>query len=216
MTSLLQVQTAIPYWDSFHQIDNSNIPGLLDLPISLPHEDQAILDFGFGKGQNLRQLMKQGFKNLTGIEVSRDCIAHMQKDTPIPVHHFDKLAKLAKTLRVDIFSMFGVFSTIADPSHRDLLIRSINAVLKQNGRLVIYDYAYDPLRSQQYKSICFGQHLHCFLHPAWAQSPFLHYSIPEVEEIFSNLLLIQATELAIPSFKHASVPGYLMVFQKRA
>lgn len=214
MTSLLRVKTDISYWDSFHRVDHSNIPGLLDLPISLPQTDQSILDFGFGRGRNLRQLRKRGFKDLTGIEVSRDCIAHMQKDTPIPVHHFDKLAELAKTLKVDMFSMFGVFSTIADTSHRNLLVRSIRSVLKKNGRLVIYDYAYDRLRSHQYRSIRFGPCRHCLLHPTWSQSPFIHYSISEVEEIFSDLSLIQATELTIPSFKHASVPGYLMVFQK--
>ncbi len=214
MTALLQIQTDISYWDGFHRVDHSNIPGLLDLPISLPRTDQSILDFGFGKGRNLCQLRERGFEQLTGIEVSRDCIAHMQKNTPIPVHHFDELAKLAKTLRVDMFSMFGVFSTLADTSHRALLVRSIKSVLKQNGRLVIYDYAYDPLRNHQYQSIRFGRRRHRLLHPAWSQSPFIHYSIAEVEKIFSGLSLIEATELAIPSFKHASVPGYLMVFQK--
>lgn len=214
MTSLLQVQTGLSYWDRFHRVDHSNIPGLLDLPISLPGTEQSILDFGFGRGRNLRQLREQGFEQLTGVEVSRDCIAHMQKDTPIPVHHFDELTKLSKTLRVDMFSMFGVFSTIANTSHRARLVRSINSVLKQNGKLVIYDYAYDPLRSDQYRSIRFGLRRHYLLQPTWSQSPFIHYSISEVEGIFSNLSLVQATKLTIPSFKHASVPGYLMVFQR--
>lgn len=214
MTGLLQIQTDASHWDRFHQVDNSNIPGLLDLPIPRPRKNQFVLDFGFGKGQSLRQLQQQGFKNLIGIEASRDCITQMQKDTLIPVHHFDELSDLAKLLRVDLFSMFGVFSTIVDNSHRALLVQSIYSVLKKNGRLVIYDYVYDPLRRDRYRGISLGKSTHCLLHPAWSQYPFIHYSIPEIKEIFSDLSLIYAAEFAIPSFKHSSSPGCLMVFQK--
>lgn len=214
MPSLLKVQTDTSYWDGFHQVDSSNIPSLLDLPVSPPRKEQSILDFGFGKGRNLRQLLGQGFENLTGFEVSRDCIAQMRNDTFIPVHHFDELASLSTTLRVDVFSMFGVFSTISHKLHRNILVRSINSILKKNGRLIIYDYAYDPLRSAQYHSIDFGNRTHCLLQTSWSKCPFIHYSMLEISDIFADLTLVQATELSIPSFKHSSAPGCLMVFQK--
>ena len=104
-----------------------------------------ILDYGFGAGQNLIHLTKLGFKEIHGLEPSKEAINLVKKKLKKIKHgkiiikqlYFteDKLPYLSETF--DNIVCTSVLSLLEKKNKVKFLIKEFNRILKKDGKLII-------------------------------------------------------------------------------
>jgi len=109
--------------------------------------DKKILEVGCGTGQWLREFIKWGASpdSVTGIDILPDRVAKARKLCPQGVQvHSGNAARLSfSDANFDLVFQFTVFSSIPDMTVKEMLAREMLRVLKEEGRILWYDFFFN-------------------------------------------------------------------------
>lgn len=112
----------------------------LDL-ISQP--DSKILDMGCGYGRALRYLKENGYRNLTGIDISEDLILKAKKQCPEARYFVEDFEKIKLNEKFDtIFLMAAIEYILTDDGQKKFL-KKISACLNENGGIFLETFTFD-------------------------------------------------------------------------
>lgn len=107
-------------------------------------QDKRILEIGCGEGQWLRQFIKWGARpeNVTGIDVLQDRVSQARLLCPpgVQVHCGNATRLPFDNARFDLVVQLIVFSSILDITVKEMVAREMLRVLKENGRILWYDF----------------------------------------------------------------------------
>lgn len=145
-------------WDKFYAL---NIPSSLELnPVIFNYirSEDKILDVGMGFGKTIFDLVKRGYRNLSGVDTNQSGISFAKKT----VQNFNLggnfkfLIGNANNLPFENNSQNAVitqafWTTIVDNKARQNVINEINRVLKNKGVLYIADFGQTPQISKYQK-----------------------------------------------------------------
>ncbi len=110
-------------------------------------QDKRILDVGCGEGQWLRQFIKWGAcpENVSGIDVLQDRVFRARQLCPQGVHvHYGNAARLPfNNASFDLVVQFVAFSSIVDMTVKEMVAREMLRVLKEEGRILWYDFFFN-------------------------------------------------------------------------
>ena len=145
-------------WDKFYA---SNIPSSLELnPVIFNYirPEDKILDVGMGFGKTIFDLVKRGYRNLSGVDTNQSGIV-FAKETVSNFNlegNFKFLTGNANNLPFENNSQNAVitqafWTTIVDNEARQNVINEINRVLKNKGVLYIADFGQTP-QIQKYRT----------------------------------------------------------------
>ena len=105
-----------------------------------PSKDAAILEIGCGMGRLLAMLKKEGYTNLTGIDIDRSQIDVAQKEEGIAVSLIDATEFLSKEIsanrKYDAIYLYDVLEHIAKEKQLPFL-KLLHEHLTENGFIVI-------------------------------------------------------------------------------
>lgn len=110
----------------------------LNTGLNTAPKDSYILEIGFGTGIFLEYLESLGFKNVEGIEVSRECLDYTKKLVKYPLYIEKNLDSFAKKNlnKYDHIILFDVLEHIKKDEVVNFL-QSIKSMLKNSGMLHI-------------------------------------------------------------------------------
>lgn len=114
--------------------------GDLDL-ISRP--DSKILDMGCGYGRTLRYLRENGFKNLTGIDVSKDLIAAAKKQCSEAHYFLGDFEKVELKQKFDAILLMAVIEYILTDKGQRIFFKKISNDLNENGGVFLETFTFD-------------------------------------------------------------------------
>ncbi len=103
--------------------------------VSFVDKDKMIMDIGCGKGNLMRLLREQGFRNVFGMDPSSDSVIQMQQEgfTVFKGSIFDEVRADLKG-NFDCIFLFDVLEHLLYP---DLAIEKVSGYLKEDGYLLI-------------------------------------------------------------------------------
>jgi 2-polyprenyl-3-methyl-5-hydroxy-6-metoxy-1,4-benzoquinol methylase len=100
--------------------------------ISQLKKGESILDYGFGRGYLLRALREEGFTNLSGCEVDKDCLKNKQ----LKGINLIDLNQSQIEQRYDVIILSHVLEHIKKGEVVDFL-KSLKKLLKKDGKLIV-------------------------------------------------------------------------------
>lgn len=129
------------YWDGVAYKKEFTTPFQMDLYSKYISKDSKILDVGCGYGRTLNELYCSGYKNLYGIDFSKNMIERGKKQYP----YINLKLKQDKSIEFeddyfDSVIIFAVLTCIIDDNEQLLLINEIKRVLKPGGIIYINDF----------------------------------------------------------------------------
>ena len=159
--SFLSAKNIIKSSEDWNKFYATNIPSSLELhPVIFNYikQDDNILDIGMGFGKTIFDLLKNGFRNLSGIDTNKSGIDFANS----AVKSFNLDGRLdfknanAQNLPFNNKSQNAVitqafWTTIVQANDRQAVMNEINRVLKNNGILYIADFGQTP-RIPKYKN----------------------------------------------------------------
>lgn len=103
--------------------------------------DAAVLDYGCGRGRLCGELAQRGFRDLTGVDYSREMIDAAKREHPglkFSVVDGDTLPFAGA--QFDAVLLFAVLTCIASEAAQRRLIAEVQRVLRPGGLLLVSDY----------------------------------------------------------------------------
>ena len=129
------------YWNKVADVKEFPTPFKIEEFNKYVLKEEKVLDVGCGYGRTLNELYKQGFKNLTGIDYSKEMIKRGLKlypylnilenngdYIPFPDNKFDSVI------------LISVLTSNYNDEEQENLISEINRVLKNEGILYMADF----------------------------------------------------------------------------
>ncbi len=203
------------YWDYFHENFESKLPNLVDLNLlNFIPQDHNILEIGFGHGKNLLALEKHGHQNLFGIDISKNAIELLKRqsskitvelnnghDIPFDDDFFDKIL------------LFGVFSSISNCKIRNRLINDMKRVIKKGGVIIFVDYIFDVSKKELYDKFYEKYNFYGKFKTCWSKIPFVHYKIEHLKSIFDSFVFDKEEHISLKSCVGNTDPGVLLLMR---
>jgi len=117
--------------------------GDLDL-ISRPNS--KMLDMGCGYGRTLRYLRENGFKNLTGIDISKDLVLAAREQCPEARYFVGDFEKVKLDEKFDTIFLMAVIEYILTDKCQKIFFKKISDSLNKDGGIFLETFTFD-LRS---------------------------------------------------------------------
>ena len=113
----------------------------------LPYKDKAIIDIRCGTGDQLKLLLKNGFKNLHCLDISRAMLAVAQKNSSqLNFYHKDAADTEFDKGSFDI-AIISFALHEKDRRTQENMISEAHRIVKKNGLILIIDYVFDQQSS---------------------------------------------------------------------
>ena len=129
------------YWDSVAEKKKFKTQLNIDFLKKYVNKDSYILDIGCGYGRTLRECKKNGYKNLFGIDFSKNMIKRGKSENPEMNLQVGNAKCLPfKTDEIDVVILFSVLTCIISDEEQISVINEIRRVLKPNGIIVLDDF----------------------------------------------------------------------------
>ncbi len=142
------------YWDKVAKYKNFTTPVSTELLKKYLSPNSKILDFGCGQGRILKQLKKEGFTNLSGVDISENMIEIAGKELPdadfkvntgVSIPYMDS--------SFDCVIVAAVLTCVINSNNQRKLIAEIRRVLKPESLVYINDFLInsDPRNIERYE-----------------------------------------------------------------
>ncbi|MGL4567551.1 MAG: class I SAM-dependent methyltransferase [Fusobacteriaceae bacterium] len=119
-------------------------PSLSLIKKYLTEKEELILDAGCGRGNLLSHLLKEGFRNLQGIDLSSEAIATISLDLkkenqeiPVSFMTADLTEKLNFPQKGKLWHDRAVFHFLLDEREREVYIANLKNFLKKDGIFIL-------------------------------------------------------------------------------
>lgn len=129
------------YWNLAAENKEFTTPFHFDEFAKYVGKGDIILDVGCGYGRTLNQLYERDYKNLIGIDFSKNMIERGKRQYP----YLDLRVKQGKNIDMedgscDAVILFAVLTCIMEDAEQVSLLKEIKRVLKPNGIIYINDF----------------------------------------------------------------------------
>lgn len=202
MTELYEEPSTIVFTTPFPELCKINV-----------QKDAEILDFGCGYGRVMKHLYEQGYKNLTGIDISEQLIQRAKKNLPQAEYIVGDITKDNISKQFDVIIICGVLEYINEINQRRKLASIISGYLKKGGILYLETFIRDEKDSfyetnavsgQPYGTVKLSNGIVLF-----------HGSIDEIDVLFGKSLNKQfGEETKFMTWTKCEVKGYIVVYKK--
>ncbi len=110
------------------------LSGLQNVP-----RESKILDCGCAMGHLIKMLQSFGFKNLTGLDSSREMVEKARGLTGVPIIHADALdiSRSVKSGEIDVVIVADLVHHLKSVREYEIFLKGCNDVLKSGGLLII-------------------------------------------------------------------------------
>ena len=129
-------------------LNNSNLKFTTPLPskfdlnlISNPYS--KILDLGCGYGRALDYLYKNGFKNLTGVDISRNFISQAKEICPKARYFIQDFEVISLEEKFDLILLMGVVEYITTDKRQEEFFKKVFSLLNNGGYIFLETFAFD-------------------------------------------------------------------------
>ena len=129
------------YWDMVANDKNFTTPFQSDLFKKYVDINKSVLDIGCGYGRTLKELYDLGYRNLIGIDFSKEMIDrawNLYSYINFYVGNGNELS--FDDSSIDSVILLGVLTCIPNKSNQEQLIKEIYRILKPSGILYINDF----------------------------------------------------------------------------
>ncbi|MDU9693994.1 class I SAM-dependent methyltransferase [Priestia aryabhattai] len=129
------------YWDEVANNKNFTTPFRHDLFSKYVNQNAVILDYGCGYGRSLVELKNMGYKNLHGVDFSKEMIKRAILNSeeinyqvvtsgklPYPTNYFDSVL------------LFAVLTCLHSDEEQNKILNELKRVLKPNGIIYVNDF----------------------------------------------------------------------------
>jgi SAM-dependent methyltransferase len=102
--------------------------------------DDRILDYGCGYGRSLAQLTDLGFRNVVGVDFSREMIARGRREQPrLDLRHITRPSVDEPDVSFDAAMLLAVLTCIVGDDEQAAVLQEIRRLLRPGGVLFISD-----------------------------------------------------------------------------
>jgi len=137
------VATQIEYWDRVAGEKSFSHPLRLDWlkrGIDLSTRHSTIVDYGCGYGRTLKELWRNGYHNIVGIDFSTGMLMRSRSELPrVPLVRSDGRTLPLRADSVAVVLLFAVLTCIPESDEQQRLIAGVSRVLQPGGLLYISD-----------------------------------------------------------------------------
>ena len=126
------------YWDMVANDKNFTTPFQSDLFKKYVDINKSVLDIGCGYGRTLKELYDLGYRNLIGIDFSKEMIDRAWNLYSYINFYGNELS--FDDSSIDSVILLGVLTCIPNKSNQEQLIKEIYRILKPSGILYINDF----------------------------------------------------------------------------
>jgi len=204
------------YWDNVASEKTFSHPVDFDTFRTWVHPDEEILDYGCGYGRTCAELAENGYRNVTGIDISSDMIKrglsihtdlalrHVNTETlPFPEHAFSACTLLA------------VLTCIPTDVGQAQVISEIFRVLRPGGILYLSDYPLqeddrNTARYRQYETD-YGQYGVFGLPDGGVVR---HHAMPWIYELLSPFEILQEKTMGVPTMNGNKATIFQVIAKK--
>ena len=131
----------VEYWNSVAEEKNFTTPFQLSEFIKYVDQDKMVLDIGCGYGRTLNELYNEGYRNLVGIDYSKEMIMRGQRINPNIEYRIADAERLnIDDNSVDSVILLGVLTCTVSNSDQENLISEIKRILKPGGIIYVNDF----------------------------------------------------------------------------
>ena len=148
------------HWEGIYQTNDHKKVGWYqespDISLTLlakiySNTEQSIIDVGCGSSLLADNLIKQGFKNITLVDISSTAISSIKKrlanDADIPVYLCQDISKTTFNNSYDIWHDRAVFHFLTNAQDRAHYMANLDNSLSKNGRAIIGTFSLNGANS---------------------------------------------------------------------
>lgn len=173
----------------------------------------SILDLGCGYGRVLKHCYQQGYKNLTGIDISKKLIERAKTTCEHAKLHVGEITDLSGLDKYDLIMLCGVIEYIVTNEDRYHLVSEIKNHLNPKGKVLLETFLLDPTDDFYQKSFENG-----FPYGTIQLNSGLvlrHETAKEIDTLFKNsgFIKCQGIETTFTTWVNALTPGYVVLYQ---
>lgn len=142
------------YWDKVANEKNFTTHFQMELFEQFVDKNNSVLDIGCGYGRTLKELYDRGYRNLIGIDFSKEMINRANSLYPYINFYVGNGNQLKiPNDSIDSVILLGVLTCIYQTSNQQSLIKELYRILKPSGIIYINDFLLNDsdLYLQRYK-----------------------------------------------------------------
>lgn len=220
--------------DKWQEFEGDKIPASLDLfPVifNFLKKEHDILDVGCGFGKTCFDLWEKGYKNLFGIDISKNGIEFAQrKMSELGMDNSNKRFLTADAQKIPFddskfdFLITQAFWTSIMPKEREIIIREISRLLKKDGYYYLAQFGqtwHNPTYKKRYEAgIEKGYEKGTFenIDKETGELKYLahHYTKEELEKLLKivNLKIVHYSKETFTTQSGNKVDGHVIIAQK--
>lgn len=191
------------------------LPNLSELAPDL-NINSRILDLGCGYGRALFYLYQKGFKNLVGIDISKELIDQAKKTCPNAKYYVQDFESISLKERFDLILLMAVIEYIACDRAQEKFFRKVENLLSNNGHVFLETFTYDfKLNLKNYLTgfIRTG-HFGKFTNSMGVQCH--HQSINKLKKILrGRFKIVYERKERFTTWSNNTCNGYMVVLKKK-
>ncbi|VFQ45789.1 class I SAM-dependent methyltransferase [Desulfoluna butyratoxydans] len=210
----LDVQTT--YWDSVASKKTFSHPVDIDTLRTWVRPDEKILDYGCGYGRTCAELAENGYRNVTGVDISRAMIKRGLAANPaLDLRHSDAETLPFPEHSFSACTLMAVLTCIPTDAGQKQVMAEIFRVLRPGGVLYLSDYPLqnderNTARYRQYEAD-YGQY-GVFGLPEGAV--VRHHAMPWIHELLSSFELLEEQTIEVATMNGNKATIFQVIAKK--
>jgi len=204
------------YWDRVASEKIFSHPVDIDTFRRWVRPEEKILDYGCGYGRTCAELAENGYRHVTGVDISRQMITRGVAAHPaLDLRHNDAEVLPFPHRSFSACTLLAVLTCIPTNAGQRQVIEEIARVLRPGGVLYLSDY---PLQSDARNNARYRQHeadygqYGVFGLPEGAV--VRHHDMPWIHELLSSFELLQEQTMEVPTMNGNKATIFQIIAKK--
>ncbi|SCY49493.1 class I SAM-dependent methyltransferase [Desulfoluna spongiiphila] len=204
------------YWDSVASEKTFSHPVHAETFRKWVRPEEKILDYGCGYGRTCAELTNNGYRHVTGVDISRQMITRGLAANPaLDLRHNDAEALPFPHHSFSACTLLAVLTCIPTDAGQRQVIGEIARVLRPGGVLYLSDY---PLQSDERNTARYRQHeaeyekYGVFGLPEGAV--VRHHEMPWIHELLSSFELLQEQTIEVATMNGNKATIFQIIAKK--
>lgn len=176
-----------------------------------------ILDYGCGYGRTCVELVKNGYRNVTGVDISSEMIRHGLSSHPaLDLHHIGDGILPFEDNTFSACILMAVLTCIPTDTGQKKIIRELHRVLKPEGILYASDYPLqqDKRNNERYRRFE-AEYKHYGVFRLSDGGVFRHHAMSRVYRLFSRFGILRENRIKVLTMNGNNAEIFQIFAQKR-